>query len=102
MMTFTPNELPTAKLGSYYYTEVDIGGGPGPVVPRSFRYTIIPSDSGITLVPNKSETFPYNNLKIQGVPKAMEPIVLTIRGFIYGTSRVGQSFEKIYTIKVSE
>lgn len=99
-VAFSPNVLPDAKVGANYYTEIIIDGST-PVA--QLNYQIIPAeDLIITPFIADDGLFDYNHLKIQGIPKTQDDIIINLTGLTFGTSAPGVSFKKTYTIKVKE
>lgn len=98
---FSPNELPVARFGQSYYAEITIHSAPGPVIQESFKYLIKPENSGLVLKPlDTSANFPYNNLKIVGIPNTIGEVIIQFGGTTCGTSFPGRDFDKTYIIKV--
>lgn len=101
--SFSPKELPVARLGQSYYAEIKIHSAPGPVMKETFGYLIKPENSGLDLKPlDMSANFPYNNLKIEGIPNTIGEVIIQFSGSTYGTSSSGSDFNKTYVVKVKE
>lgn len=99
--SFSPKELPIAKLGQPYYAEIEIHSAPGPVMKETFGYLIKPDNSGLDLKPlDVTAAFPYNNLKVEGTPNVVGDVIIQFGGATYGTSSAGGNFDKTYIIKV--
>lgn len=96
----TPDKLPDAVVGKPYYIEIQIKGGT-PVT--SFKWEALPINNGFFVKTIEKEGFGEKNfLKIYGTPVEAVNTKITLYGFTYGTSFVGEEFKKTYVIKVKE
>lgn len=101
----TPDKLPDAVIGNYYYERIDISRGSGPISAVSFYYHITPENSGLEIIfPEINGVSEYNNIAVQGLPKLLEDITVRVKGAMIPVSLFGGSseFDKTYIIKVKE
>ncbi len=104
-VVITPDKLPDAVIGNYYYERIDISRGSGPISAGSFYYHITPENSGLEIIfPEINGVSEYNNMAVQGVPKLLEEITVRVKGAMIPVSLFGGSseFDKTYAIKVKE